>query len=208
MIWSDVGEHAAASSATYFAMVGSSSYDAVHEADPARLVRVDDARREQEVERVRRPDEPRQQPRRAPLRDQAALREREREHGAIRGEAQVAAQRDRHGHSRDRSVDRSDDRFAPRQEVGVGPRSRHRHRIARSAASSGGARSRCPSRSIAGASCRRREAAPSPVITIATAAGSARPARSRASPRRPCGRSGVGAAGRHSVIVAIGSFTS
>ena len=68
---------------------------AIDETDALAFRAVDLARREQQVERSPGSDQAREQPARAPLGDQPALRERDGEHRVARHEPQVAGERDR-----------------------------------------------------------------------------------------------------------------
>ena len=88
---------------------------------PLGLRGADLARREQQVERVRRPDQARQQPADAVLGDQAALRERGGELRLARREAEVGVQRDHEAEACGRTVERGDDRLSRLQQVAEAP---------------------------------------------------------------------------------------
>ena len=77
------------------------------------------AGRAQQIHRRRQADQARQQPAHAVLGDQAALGERRREDGRFGGEPQIGIERDDEAQAGGRAVDRRDDEFRDRREVGV-----------------------------------------------------------------------------------------
>ena len=84
---------------------------------PLGFGRVDHARRAEQIERVHRPDQPRQHPGGAVLGNKPALGEGRGQFGALRHVAKIAKQDEAEGDAGDRTVDGGEDRLRHREQV-------------------------------------------------------------------------------------------